>query len=64
MNQNVTESGATHSYLTEERICFAKLVNEMLRNDEEVKDIIPINPENDDMFHCLEDGIILCKMIN
>jgi hypothetical protein len=26
--------------------------------------MIPINPENDDLFHVLEDGIVLCKLIN
>lgn len=36
----------------------------MLGKDEEVKDVIPLNPENDDMFHSMEDGIILCKLIN
>lgn len=58
------ESGFTHSYLIEERICFAKLINEMLGHDEDVKEVIPINPENDDMFHAMEDGIVLCKLIN
>ena len=26
--------------------------------------MVPINPENDDLFHSMEDGIILCKLIN
>lgn len=54
----------THTYLIEERICFTKLINEYLTGDEDVKQIVPINPENDDVFHSLEDGIILCKLIN
>ena len=29
-----------------------------------MKDILPINPDTDDVFHILEDGIILCKLIN
>lgn len=36
----------------------------MLQDDEEVKQILPINPESDDLFHILEDGVILCKLIN
>lgn len=35
-----------------------------MKDDEDVKDMIPINPENDDVFHVLEDGIILGKLIN
>jgi hypothetical protein len=29
-----------------------------------VKGIVPINPETDDLFHALEDGVILSKLIN
>ena len=29
-----------------------------------MRDILPINPENEDIFHALEDGIILSKLIN
>ena len=36
----------------------------MLKKDETVKDKIPMNPENDDLFHVMEDGLILCKLIN
>lgn len=64
MSQTVGESGFTHSYLIEERICFAKLTNEILTGDHDVGDIIPLNPENDDLFHAMEDGIVLCKLID
>lgn len=40
------------------------MINEYLNSDPDVKDIIPINVENDDLFHSMEDGIILCKLIN
>ena len=60
----MTESGYSHSYLTEERACFTKLANDILKNDEETKETVPINSENDDIFHVLEDGIILCKLLN
>jgi len=60
----VGDSGFTHSYLTEERVGFAKVINDVLKKDETVKDKIPLNPENDDLFHVMEDGLILCKLIN
>lgn len=50
--------------MVEERICFAKLINDILKNDEDVRGVIPLNPENDDVFHALEDGIILSKLVN
>lgn len=64
MSQHTSESGFTHSYLVEEKICFAKLVNEFLNGDDDVKDIVPLNPENDDLFHSMESGIVLSKLVN
>jgi len=64
ISQTVGESGFTHTYFIEERICFAKLVNEFLQGDEDCKEFIPINPENDDLFHCLETGVVLAKLVN
>jgi hypothetical protein len=26
--------------------------------------LLPINPDSDDLFTAMEDGIILCKLIN
>lgn len=64
VEQTTTEHGGTHSYLVEERICFTKLINSILEKDQDVSGIIPINPESDDVFHALEDGVILSKLIN
>lgn len=64
MNQVVGESGFTHSYSNDEKEVFCKLINDILKADEELKEIIPIDPETDDLFHALEDGIILCKLLN
>jgi len=50
--------------MVEEREVFAKLINEILKKDTDLAGVIPINPTNDDVFHALEDGIILCKLIN
>jgi hypothetical protein len=40
------------------------LINEVLQGDEDVKKVIPINPENDDIFSSMEDGIVMAKLIN
>lgn len=50
--------------MIEERICFTKLINEILKKDEDIKDVLPINAEADDVFHALEDGIVLSKLLN
>jgi len=64
VSQHVSESGFTHSYLVEEKVCFAKLANEFLHGDEEVKEFFPLNPENDDLFHSMENGLVLSKLVN
>ena len=50
--------------MVEEKIVFVKLINEILKKDESLKGVIPINPDEDDIFHAMEDGIVLCKLIN
>lgn len=41
-----------------------KMINEILKKDESLVGVIPINPDNDDIFHAMEDGLVLCKLIN
>jgi hypothetical protein len=64
MNQAVDGSGFTHSYLVEEREVFCRSLNHHLEGDADCAKYLPVNVENDDFFHVLEDGIILCKLIN
>lgn len=64
VEQITTDHGGSHSYLVEEKICFTKLINYILEKDTDVAGVIPINPDNDDVFHALEDGLVLSKLIN
>jgi hypothetical protein len=45
-------------------MCFAKLANEFLKEDTDVAEYLPINPDEDDLFHCMETGIVLAKLVN
>jgi plastin-1 len=36
----------------------------VLKNDENCKKYLPIDPDTNDVFKILVDGIILCKLIN
>ena len=58
------EGGAVHSFAEDERESFCELINHNLKDDEDVKHLIPLNPSSDDLFAKVNDGIILCKMIN
>lgn len=54
----------TSSYLIEERVVTCNIINDMLKEDTDLKDRIPMDSATDDMFHAMEDGKALCKLIN
>ncbi len=47
------------AYSKEEKTCFARLINNKLKDDAEVADTIPLNPNDNSLFNGLKDGIIL-----
>uniref|UniRef100_A0A8C5E6G4 Plastin-3 n=1 Tax=Gouania willdenowi TaxID=441366 RepID=A0A8C5E6G4_GOUWI len=59
-----SSEGTQHSFSEEERYAFANWINTALNGDPDCGKILPICPNSDELFECLEDGIVLCKMIN
>lgn len=55
--------GGTHSYSLEEVATFGKLINEILKDDEDLKDRLPMNTNDDTLFHAFDNGILLCKLL-
>uniref|UniRef100_H3A196 Lymphocyte cytosolic protein 1 n=1 Tax=Latimeria chalumnae TaxID=7897 RepID=H3A196_LATCH len=53
-----------HSYSEEEKYAFVNWINKALENDPDCKHVIPMDPNTDDLFKAVGDGIVLCKMIN
>lgn len=47
------------AFAKEEKRCFARIINEKLKDDAEVSDIIPINPNDNSLFDKLRDGRII-----
>jgi len=62
--QKKGQQGAHHTYLLEEVRTFTRLINYSFKDDELCKAYVPMEPNADDVFHVLEDGILLCKLIN
>lgn len=62
--QVVSASGGHHNYLREEVSVIARAINRSCKADELVTERLPIDPENDDLFHACSDGMILIHMIN
>ena len=63
MAQLVSAHGGTHTYKIEEKHTFAYVINEVLKGDEDLSERLPINPEDDDLFHAFDNGIMLCKLM-
>ncbi|XP_038053356.1 plastin-2-like [Patiria miniata] len=61
---DTSAEGTTHSVAEAEKVAFANFINNKLKQEEECKAYLPINENNDDIFKKINDGILLCKMIN
>jgi hypothetical protein len=35
----------------------------MLKDDEDLKDVIPITCDDENLYHALSDGVVLCKLV-
>ena len=66
--KNIYKIGDNYNSFTtfseEETATYSRVINTILAEDKHVKKVLPINPDNMDLFLSLKDGIILCKLIN
>jgi len=58
------EMGAKHTVLNEEQAAFADWINDNLKNDKNVEHKLPLSESGGDLYEKMDDGIILCKMVN
>ena len=47
-----------------EKECYCKMINKLLGDDPELKDKLPVDPQSNDIFKKMKDGVILAKLIN
>lgn len=57
-------TGTTHSVRLEEQISFSEWINSNLLHDQDLKHLLPIDPEGKALYEKIRDGILLCKLIN
>jgi hypothetical protein len=55
--------GGTHTYSIEERGTFARLINHFWKDDEDLKDRLPMNTEDETLFHVFDNGVLMCKIL-
>ncbi|XP_056395046.1 plastin-3 [Hyla sarda] len=60
----LSSEGTQHSYSEEEKYAFVNWINKALENDPDCKHVLPMNPNTNDLFRAVADGIVLSKMIN
>jgi len=65
---SVSQTGATgnsiHSYSVEEKEAFCDHINERLAGNPLVQDLLPVDPTTEDLFRKVQDGRLLCVLIN
>lgn len=62
--QKLGNEASFSSFSNEERSAYAKVIVECLYKDPDCQKYFPIDPETNDVFKILTDGVILCKLIN
>ena len=62
---NVIEGagGSKNTYLLEEVSMIARAITNTCKEDELCQEKLPIDPDNDDLFHALSDGMILLHLL-
>lgn len=61
---NKRDSMSYSSFSEEERTAYVKVINAALADDPVCQKYLPIDPETNDVFPRLKNGILLCKLIN
>lgn len=62
-NVITSASGAKTSYKREEVSMISRCITNTCKEDELVVERLPINPDNDDVFHACSDGMVLVHLM-
>ncbi|CEF64966.1 Fimbrin [Strongyloides ratti] len=65
--QGLANHGAdeiVHTIRVEEEVAFSNWINSHLSEDSDLKKYLPVNAETHELYQKLDDGLILCKLIN
>jgi hypothetical protein len=60
------KAGGSHSYNDEEKVAFTEHINNCLGSDPFLVEhgYVPMDPASSDLFKRINDGVLLCKLIN
>ncbi len=54
-----TSEGYIHAYTEEEKAAIVDHINMVLKDDPQLDNLLPIDPEDDEIFSKVEDGVLL-----
>ncbi|VIO86952.1 Uncharacterized protein BM_BM7222 [Brugia malayi] len=53
-----------HTIRVEEEVAFSNWINSNLCDDADLKNLVPVKTDGGDLYHKVQDGLIMCKLIN
>lgn len=59
-----SSEGTTHTVKQGEQVAFSDWINRHLKDDPDLKHLLPLNAEGNDLYLKVGDGILICKLIN
>lgn len=59
-----SSEGTKHSVRQEEQAAFSNWINIKLKDDRDLKHILPLDQDGNNLYEAIKDGILLCKIIN
>ncbi|KJH44100.1 hypothetical protein DICVIV_09880 [Dictyocaulus viviparus] len=58
------QDNTVHTIRTEEEVAFSNWINSNLSMDPDLKRLLPVIPEGNDLYTKIQDGLIMCKLVN
>lgn len=53
-----------HTIRVEEEVAFSNWINSNLSDDVDLKRLLPVNPQGGELYTKVQDGLVICKLIN
>ncbi|CAI2350920.1 unnamed protein product [Caenorhabditis sp. 36 PRJEB53466] len=58
------QENAHHTIRVEEEVAFSNWINSNLSDDVDLKRLLPVNPKGGELYSKVQDGLVICKLIN
>ena len=59
----VEEDNGISSFMMAEVSTFARAINQILKDEQDLQERLPIDPNNDDLFDTVSDGLVIAYLL-